>query len=160
MSLWRRKSLLVNPYYRTAFRVMRVPREVTRRRTLVQLIGQTRRIAAADPQAHTICGEPVTETEINGAEKILLDASQRVLEELIHHASEPLPVAPILALAGEAAALMADEEGPLTPTELTPFEPWLHQVVTEWLASHPGADPSFGALELELTPPFGRVESE
>ena len=68
MNVWRRGSLNKNPYARTAFRLARVPRETTRHRVMVQLIGRTKRIVSLDPKAHSIGGKPVTEAEINSAE--------------------------------------------------------------------------------------------
>src|SRR6266542_4006140 len=113
MNVWHRGSLTENPYYRTAFRVGRVPRDVVRHRTVVQLLGQTRRIVAADPQAHTVRGEPVTDAMLNAAEQVLLDAKQRIVEELLEHAAEEPPLDRVRQLARQAAAaLAADDDGP------------------------------------------------
>jgi hypothetical protein len=84
---WRRGPLTVNPYYRTAFAVTRVPREVVQRKTVVGVIGQTRKVVRTDPRAHELVGGPVTEPELNAAEQILLDPHRRVIEELLTHAA-------------------------------------------------------------------------
>lgn len=158
MSLWRRGPLDRNPYVRNAFRVARAPREVTRHRILVQLIDETKRVAR-DPEAHRIAGQPVTETEINAAEQILLDARQRIGEELLAHAAERPPLDEVRKRAREAAKLLAGgEPGKLVLKDLRGLESTFTALVREFLAAGPGPDPSFGALELNLPPPFGGPE--
>jgi hypothetical protein len=158
MSIWLRGSLLVNPYYRTAFRVARVPREIVRHRTVVQLIGQTRQLPEG---GHSIAGEPVRPSEVNAAEQVLLDPVLRVLEELIEHATEKPPVERLRKLQREATAAMAP------PPEALDGKPdWtvlksLGQVcIEEFLRTAPRSDASFGALELETPPPFGPRQEE
>lgn len=161
MNIWRRGSLTENPYYRMAFRVCRVPREIVRRRKLVQLIGRTRRIVNTDAQFHTIRGEPVTLAEINAAEQILLDPRQRILEEFLVHATERPPLEGVRKLAKEIAKVMAvDETERLPVRDLKGLQPWSQALVLEFLDSRAGPDPSFGAFELELIPPFGRPGEE
>ncbi len=161
MNVWRRGSLTENPYYRTAFRVGRVPRDVVRHRTVVQLLGQTRRIVAADPQAHTVHSEPVTDAMLNAAEQVLLDPKQRIVEELLEHAPEEPPLERVRQLAQQAAALLAaDDDGPPVPGNLEVLRPWAGALVEQFLEAVPGPDPSFGALELDLVPPFGRPGEE
>lgn len=158
-NIWRRGSLTKNPYKRTAFRVARVPRDVVRHRTIVQLIGQTKRIVSADTQAHTIGGEPVSEAELNAAEQILLDPRQRIVEELLEHATERPRLERVHRLAREAVAAMAAEDtGRLPVTNLRGLQSWAQALVQEYMDGVLGADPSFGALELDLVPPFGRSE--
>src|SRR4051812_33324190 len=101
MNVWRRGSPTVNPYDRTAFAVARVPREVTRHRTLVQLLGKARQVVRADPQAHVLPGGPVTESEINAAEQILFAPQKRIVEELLTHATEVPPLERVRQLARE-----------------------------------------------------------
>lgn len=157
VNIWRRGSLLENPYVRNAFRVARVPREVVRHRTIVQLIGQTERIVNTDPTAHTIRGKPVSNAQINVAAQILLDPKQRILEEMLVHATETPPLERIRRLAADAAAAMAaNDTGRLPVTNLEGLEPWAREMVRQFLDNIPGPDPSFGALELDLVPPFGR----
>jgi hypothetical protein len=161
MNIWRRESLSKNPYWRTAFLVTRVPREEVRRRTIVRTIGDTRRIVAADPLAHVIGDKPVTIEEINAAEQILLNPKQRILEELLEHTSEKLPLEDVRQLAREAgAALSAQSMEQLPVTNLEGLRAWAEVLVREFLQSVPGPDPSFGALELGLVPPFGQTDEE
>src|SRR5262245_29141706 len=88
MNIWRRGPLTRNPYARTAFRVARAPRDTVRHRTIVQLIGRTRRIVTTNAQMHLVCGQPVSEAELNAAADILLKPQERILEELLEHAAE------------------------------------------------------------------------
>jgi len=159
MNPWRRGSLLVNPYYRNAFRVARVPREAVRHLTMVQLISQTKQLIAADPGAHSIAGKPVTESDVNEASQILLDAPQRIVEELLVHSSETAPLEGLRARLREVAAVMTGEAStPLVPDWHTLLLPIAADVVEKFLRAEPCPDPCFGALELKLIPPFGEPE--
>jgi hypothetical protein len=162
MNLWRRGSLTSNPYYRTAFRVARVPKAVVSRRTMVQLIRQTQQVIARDPQAHTIGGRPVTEAELTAAQQVLLSPPRRVLEELLEHSEERLPLERVRQLAAEAAQAMAAAAGdePLRVANLKALRPWARRWLNQFVENAAGADPAFGALELTPVPPFGRPESE
>lgn len=161
MNVWRRGSLTQNPYARTAFRVARVPREVVRHRTVVELIVQTRQLVGADPKAHTIGGRPVDLAEINAAEQVLLDPRKRILEELLEHATERPPLQRVRKLAREAAEAMAsDGGGRLAVTNLSGLEPWVGRLVRQFLDGLPAPDPSFGALEMDVPPPFGDPAEE
>lgn len=161
MNPWRRSSLTHNPYSRTAFRVARVPREITRRKTLVQLIGQTENFVKTHPQAHTIEGTPVTRAELNAVGKILLDPKQRIVAELLEHATESLPLADVRKLFAEVTEAMRVESSvPLPLTDLRVLEGWVRSLLQQFLIDTPPVDPSFGALELELIPPFGCLETD
>ncbi|MCD4786501.1 MAG: hypothetical protein K8T10_21960 [Candidatus Eremiobacteraeota bacterium] len=161
MNIWRRGILMRNPYIRTAFRVARVPREALRRTTIIQLISETRRIIQASPEAHTIMGEPVTGAENNQAEKILLDPRKRILEELLHHAGEAVPLEQVRKLAGRIVSEMTVEEAEELPvTNLRGLESWARKIVEKFLEDNPGPDPSFGSLETGIIPPFGTREDE
>lgn len=105
MNIWRRGPLNKNPYYRTAFRITRVPREITSRATVVKMIGQIRKIIGGNPSAQTVQGVSVEKTDINAAEQVLLDPKQRILEELLGHAAEELPLARIRKLAARSSRL-------------------------------------------------------
>lgn len=161
MNLWRRQPLTENPYYATAFRVARVPRETDRHRTIVQLIRQVRQIIKAEPGAHVIRGVPVSEAAVNAAEQILSEPHQRILEELLTHATERLPLARVRKLAAEAAQAMASEPGgPLPVKNLRALDSWARAAFAQFLDDAPAQDPSLGALELDLIPPFGRAGKE
>lgn len=161
MSIWNRGPITVNPYLRTAFRVTRVPREVVRHRTIAQLVSQTRQVVAADPRAHAIKGQPVAMTEINAAEEVLSDPGQRILEELLHHSEERLPVARMRKLLREVTREMTPQpESELPISNLSGLRPWARKLLCDFLSQAPGPDPSFGALETDLVPPFGRPGDE
>ncbi|MEA3401482.1 MAG: hypothetical protein U9R79_09615 [Armatimonadota bacterium] len=87
-SPWRRGPLSRNPYYYTAFHVLRMPPSVVQRHAVRQHVLQARNLAAAMPQAHRICGELVTESEINEASEILAGGPSRLWEELVAHRPE------------------------------------------------------------------------
>jgi len=161
MNIWRRSSLNENPYYRTAFQLTRVPRQVVRHKLIVQIIGQTRRTVRADPQAHRIAGQPVTEAMINAAEEILLDPERRIHEELLEHAAEKPMLEPIRKLLAEIDAGLAIGEASFLPVvNLEALRPWTTSLVRRFLSALPVPDPSFGARELELIPPFGRIQED
>ena len=161
MSRWSRGPITRNPYLRNAFRAARVPREIVRRRTLVHLISQTKRIVNTDPDLHAIRGEPVTQAEINQAEAIVLDPQKRILEELLVHAAETPPMKRIRQLAKQAAAAMTPgADGPSVAPDERSLGPWIPDLVRQYLDTAPPADPLFGAPELDVVPPFGREEGE
>ncbi len=110
MNVWRRGSLLENPYYRTAFQVARVPPEVEKHATLVKLVGMTRRLIQSDPQAHAIQGRPVTEAELNEADHVLGDVRRRIAEELLEHPTEQMSLETIQGRIEEVAAVLAGEQ--------------------------------------------------
>jgi hypothetical protein len=159
MNIWRRGRLSDNPYYRTAFRVGRVPREVLRHRTIVQLVGQTRRIVKAGPLQHTISGKTVSDAEVNRAEGILSDPRERILEELLHHRTEKPSQTHIQRMMQKICGLMAPEPmenlKPENPAALLPIALGL---VNRLLDVLPSPDPLFGQSELRIVPPFGLTE--
>lgn len=159
MNIWRRGPLRNNPYKRTAFRVSRVPRETVRHRILVQLIGRTKRVINTDPQAHVIEGRPVTEAEINSAEQVLLDPKLRVMEELLEHATERFSLERVRSLAKEAAeAIAAPSSDAQKATNRGGLQSFAKELVWQFLNTSERPDPAFGALEMDLIPPFGRRE--
>ena len=85
MNPWRNGSVLRNPYHATAFRVARLPVQIARHRAVVQYLRDTMRFISSRPGEHAIAGEPVTEAILNQAEQVLLDARQRIVEELLEH---------------------------------------------------------------------------
>jgi hypothetical protein len=159
MNIWRRYPLGRNPYLRNAFRVARVPRGVVSHPKLVKLMGQTRRIA--DAGGHTIAGQPVSPADVNAAVSVLLDPRQRIAEELLEHTFEKPPLDALRKLARESAELLSNAgAGPLALKNTAMLRDLIWAFAAEFLAEHPGPDPSFGALELDLPPPFGRVEGK
>lgn len=160
MSVWRRGSLTENPYVRNAFRVARLEREVVRRLSVAQRIGEARDVVEREAQAHAIAGKPVTQEEINKAESILHSPERRILEELLVHATEAPPVKHIHRLAGNCAAEMTPGQTRQHATDLS----FLLVVVPEFMKRYLGgvkpAEPGFGALELDLAPPFGQQQEE
>ena len=158
MNPWRRGPLTRNPYIRTAFRVARVPREITRRRTLLQIISQTENLLG---KGYYIEDEPVSQAELNVMTQILLDARQRIVAELLEHATEKPPLDRVRKLAREVAIAMTpeDEAGPIEITNLRVLDLWEQHLVQQFLEQAPALDPSFGATELRLVPPFGADNS-
>jgi hypothetical protein len=138
-----------------------VLREDVQHSKIVKLIGRTKRIVNTMPQEHTIDGKQVTLTEVNTAEEILLDTKKRIMEELLEHAAEKPPLERVQKLAMEIADAMAIEKtGRLSITDLTALQAWAGDIVQNFLENVPGPDPSFGALELGVIPPFGNPGDE
>jgi hypothetical protein len=150
--------LAESPYRRTAFRIARVPREVVRHRTVVQIIGQTSQVVAAGSGQHVVLGRIVTTEEVNWAQQILLDPRQRLREELVEHASERAPVEALRKLDRRAAELMAPAATGGAPGALAFLRPHVSGLCDRCGTAAPPVDPSFGALELEPAAPFGDVE--
>lgn len=157
MNLWRQGPLNRNPYRATAFRLTRVPREVVDRSMVVELVGQTRQTSHADPSAHTVDGHPVSESDLNQAELVVLDPQRRLLEELLEHPLDGVGADRFSDLAREAARLMAgDPTAPLGWTGGKALAEWTTEFGCRFLAQAEPSDPTFGSAELDLVPPWGR----
>ncbi len=169
MTVWRRGSLGRNPYRRTAFCIARAPREITRHGSLVQLVTQTRNVIKADSQAHTISEPaipprsqaedvPVSLEELNAAERILLEPRDRILEELLHHATEHVPLEDVRKLLKRCAEAMApgEDEAPCA-TDTGTLKVLTDHVFERFLEATGRCEGSFGALELTLVPPLGAI---
>ena len=159
MNIWRKGPIQQNPYYRTVFRISRVPREETRHQHLVKAIGKTRRIVQTAPERHPINGKTVSDAELNAAEKILLNPQERIAEELLHHAAETLPMERIKHLSDEVARAM-DGEAPLEIEDFSWLNNWVAHLCERFLCEHPLTGISFGPLELHVAPPFGPTDEK
>ena len=159
MNIWRRGPLGKNPYARTVFRIARVERDKTKRKTIVKLIGRVKKIVKRDPRAHLIQGETVDEADINMAEKIILDPEARVVEELLEHLPEKLPLQRVRALITEAAeameAMAGAGAGDPDPWALLP---WTREIAAAYIKENALPAPPLGHLELAVPPPFGNSE--
>lgn len=152
MNPWRRGTATSNPYHRTAFRIAGVAREVTSRRTLAKQLQQLKYGLQRDPDALTIQGVAVTETDLNLAERILLDPGSRQVEALLYHATEN-PTHELQTVAREAVRRLSPPPGPYALTDVR----WL----LGWLAGQPDEPAlALGALELTIPPPFGEEQSD
>jgi len=157
MNIWRRGPLSKNPYHHTAFRVVRVPREATDRALVVELVGQIRQLVEADPEAHQINGQKVSENDLNQAELTLLDPRRRLIEELLEHPAETPRNKRLEDLSQQLVAQLAGEEGQsLAWTNRQSLADWVAEFCRRYLAQVPPVDPTFGAAELDLVPPWGR----
>ena len=152
---WRRGPITVNPYWRTAFRIARATRAIVQQRTLVQRITETRNIIRTDPTAHTVNGEPVTHEQLNAAEKTLLTPEERILEELLHHRAEQPPVEHVRKLLAQWSESSDDQPSSADAVySRKPLELIMNHLVSRFLNTADAPDPSFGAMELMLQPPF------
>jgi hypothetical protein len=161
MNVWRRGSVTENPYTRTPFRVAIMTKEVTRRATIVQYIEGARAVVNADPEAHKVGGKAVTLEEINQAEAILLSPEKRILEDLLSHAPEVLPLERVRQLAKKVEeAIVLDTQAAGASPDRETLETLLHDLITRYLDSTNPAEPWFGALETAPVPPFGEQGKE
>jgi hypothetical protein len=155
--------LTENPYVRTAFRIVKMARQVASRRTMVQRIHDARSIAQTDAESRSILGRPVTLEEINKAEAILLSAEDRILEELLVHATERPSRKRAGELARRAAEAMTPDDAPAAdeqpPAAVNPkaLQPLLDELAGKSLDAMGPAEAAFGAEELTVVPPFGQA---
>jgi hypothetical protein len=169
VNIWRREGRPVdeNPYPSNAFQVARLPRRITARKQVVQVITSTRRIIQTDPDRHQIEGSPVSLADLNTAEAILLDPTRRILEELLEHAEERPALEHLQVLAQEVENNL-EMQGPLIvdpgylsrPGSREILQGWARQLLRQALEAEIQPDPSFGALETALVPPFGWQEED
>jgi hypothetical protein len=156
---WKKVKLVTrNPYQRTAFRVVMMPREIIRHRTVSNYITQARDLVKTNPKAHTIQGEPVTLADLVEAEKVLQEEPHqaRILEELIEHPTESLGLDHLKNLESELLESIQPRQGLAElPVQVDFLRLWLPELVEQILDEIGRPDPLFGGLELELRPPFG-----
>jgi hypothetical protein len=155
MQLWRRKSMRRNPYYETAFRLARVPGDMTDPALVVETISQTRELMEADPAAHKVMGDAVKASDVNQAELILLDPVKRSLEELIEPAILSDNPDAVSELQREAAALLEPEAGMARLTNPALFARWFGQVWAEARLAESVSEGGLGVSELEIAAPWG-----
>ncbi len=133
-SPWHRGPLTRNPYYHTAFHVLRMSPAVTRRHAVRQHVLQARNLAAAMPEAHQIRGCPVSESEINEAGEVLSDGRRRLWEELLAHRPEDY-LTPRLRRLRERLRSCAPQgaapEGPAPVRRLTLLAHWMKHLLSE-----------------------------
>ena len=123
------------------------------------MIAQTRNVVRADPDAHRLDGRPVTLEQLNAAESILMDPQQRVIEELLHHAAERLPLEHLRKVLRRCHEALGAPSTPVDrAVDLRKLESLLEHLLRLYLDAVPAPDASFGALELNLPPPFGLLE--
>jgi hypothetical protein len=128
---------------------------------LVQLLGQTGNLIDTDPDAHTVNGRAVTRAELNAVSQILLDAENRIVEELLEHATESLSLVHVRRLLADVVeAMSVASSASLSFTDSRQLDEWISFLVNQFLNEAPRVEPSFGALELELIPPFGRLDRD
>jgi len=154
MPVWRKGSLFENPYYRNAFRIARLPREITRHSTVVKIIQQTGQIIQSDPRAHVVAGKPVTASELNTAQQTLHDVQSRMEEELLAHAMETLPLAGLRKLGTEAAGVMESWGRPPEIADFSFLKPWARELEHEALEGIVKGWSAAGAADIEAFLPM------
>jgi len=162
VKIWRQGSITDNPYQRTAFRVTRLPREATRRRTIAHLVAQTKRMVEADPRSHIVDGKPVTLAEINQAEAVVLDVRERIVEEMVAHGREIPPIHRLEELARKTLDMIRSEgsAGAKGLVNRKALGVVFQELIQLYLNDVQAPESCFGALELKLHPPFGPFEEE
>lgn len=160
MNVWRQGPITENPYRRTAFRVAMMPREVTERASIVDYISEAREIVNVAPESHKILGRQVTPEDLNDAETVLLKPEARICHELLAHATERASFDRLRKLESEAGDLMAEYAKAESSSKMAAFSPILLEFIRLYVKTACPSEPWFGALELELVPPFGEPERD
>lgn len=155
MQLWHRSSLRRNPYYHTAFRLTRVPSDVTDPNLVAEIISQTRQLMEADPTAHSVQGETVSASAVNQAELVLLDSVRRSMEELIEPAAPPDDPNALSEMQREVLALLESAPGEVRLTNPAIFARWFGQVWAKARLGESVSDGALGVSELEIIAPWG-----
>ncbi len=156
MNVWMKKAITDNPYYRTAFRLTKVSRELVQHKTVVKQISRTKTIIDVNPQAHVINGQEASHAEINAAEEIIMNPEKRMYEELLEHASEKLNMKAIKNLIEEINILLEpDALDELQISSLNFLKAWAQHLMLEYVENTQEETASFGYLEMKVIPPFG-----
>ncbi len=156
---WKKVKLVTrNPYHRSAFRMVMMPTEIIRHKTVSNYISQARDLVKTNPGVHAIQGEPVSLADLVDAEKVLQEQPHqaRILEELIEHPTESLALDHLKNLERELLeSIQPRQELSELPMQLEFLRLWLPELVEQILDDIGRPDPLFGGLELELRHPFG-----
>jgi hypothetical protein len=123
---WLRGSLEHNPYYWTAFRVLRMSPAIRTGQALRQRIVEMKNLVRLRPEAVQIRGVPVTAAQVQQAAELLGDSSERFAEELLSHVEESYRTDMLSFLAERLEQLDPDASG-LQPRYLEMVRTWLQQ---------------------------------
>jgi hypothetical protein len=156
-NIWLKGSVKTNPYYETAFQALGISRDVVSRAEIGQKVEEKRQAVRLMPGFFKLGERPLTDPDVTQAGQILADPTRRMLEELLVHKPETLPV-------DELDRLEARLPQPDWPEELPPPRHlrFLLRVIQEMaldaLANLPPVDPPPFPINLDTIPPFGPEE--
>jgi hypothetical protein len=158
-NIWKKGPLTINPYYETAFRVLGITRDVTSRAEIGQRIEERRQAVAMMPGFYNVGERPLTGSDITAAGQILSDPTRRILEELLEHRPESLPVDEVERVRARLA--MPDwPDGPLPLRHLAFLLRVVQEMAQDYLENLPPVEVPPFPIDIRSIPPFGLLEEE
>ncbi|MFO1432354.1 MAG: hypothetical protein U1F76_19790 [Candidatus Competibacteraceae bacterium] len=160
MNIWKKGPLTTNPYYETAFQALGITRDVTARAEIDQKVGERRQAVTHVPGYYRLGKRALTPADVTTARQILFDPTRRMLEELLEHQPESLPVE---ALERFRSRLPMPPDWPETlppPQHLRFLLLAVQEFALEYLNNLPPVEVPPFPVNLDPIPPFGLLEEE
>jgi hypothetical protein len=111
------------------------------------------------PGQRKIAGKVVEEADVTAASQILMDPSKRILEELLTHQPEQLPVSELQRFQTIFSLTDPQEASVLPIRHLHFFQLLIPSLIDFYMATLPPVDFSLPTEEGPLVPPYGKGDS-
>ncbi len=148
---------MTNPYYETAFQALGINRDVVSRPEIGQKVEERRQAARLMPGFYRLGERPLTDADVTQAAQILADPTRRMLEELLVHQPESLPVDELERLQKRLPQPDWPEELP-PPRHLRFLVRVIQEMALDYLAQLPPVGLPPDPINLNTIPPFGAEE--
>lgn len=157
-NIWLRGSIQTNPYDETAFQVLGISRDVVSRLEIGQKVEERRQAVRLMPGFYRLGARPLTDPDITQAAQILADPTRRMLEELLAHKPETLPVEELERLQTRLPQPDWPEELP-PPRHLQFLVRVIQEMALDYLSKLPPVTAPPYPVNLDTIPPFGPEEA-
>lgn len=156
-NIWLRGSIQTNPYDETAFQALGINRDVVARLEIGQRVEERRQAARLMPGFYRLGERPLTDPDVTQAAQILADPTRRILEELLVHKPEALPLEELERLQTRLPQPDWPEELP-PPRHLQFLVRVIQEMALDTLAQLPPVGVPPYPVNLDTIPPFGAEE--
>lgn len=156
-NIWKKGSLKTNPYYETAFQALGITRDIISLAEIGQKVEERRQAVKAMPGYYKLGERDLTQADITNARQILFNPTRRILEELLEHNPESLPVDEIERL--QTRLKMPDWPETIPPPRHMIFLlRVVQEFVLDYLRNLPAVDIPPFPIDVTPIPPFGLLE--
>lgn len=160
-NIWKKGPLTTNPYYETAFQALGITRDVTARSEIAQKIEERRQAVAHVPGYYRLGKRALTQADVAKASQILLNPTERILEELLEHQPETPQTEALERFKSRLPPMPPDwPESPPPPQHLRFLLLAVQEYAREYLDSLPPVEVPAFPVDLRPIPPFGWLEEE
>ena len=152
-NIWLKGSVKTNPYHETTFQALGITRETISRVEIGQKVEERRQAVRLMPGFFQLGERPLTNTDITQAAQILADPTRRILEELLTHKPEVLPVDELERLQPRLPQPDWPEELP-PPRHLQFLIRVIQEMALDYLTKLPPVNVPPYPVNLDTIPPF------